>query len=266
MIGTALLAGLPALAGQYGPGPEGFPAAGHFVFRNEAEGIARKVGATRGLAEPVNVVEVHVEQTTMAPGGRGWSVVIVGGIPGGCHAVSVGLAAEDGRVYAIGDRRATPAKAPPDCERWYILGAEGATATIATAANVPEPARVVVGPKGARTMTSDTAIRIANDAAAKKGYIAPETKMAEFRPGVDGRPGVWRVDLIGVTNKGCGVFKLELTGPEWKMRYQNNQMAGRNVALDECYEWYDGDGKTDSPLDWLPSKVEWETVDSNNRQ
>lgn len=264
----ALLAASPAaLAGQFGPGPEGFAPVGHFVFRNEAEALARKVASTRGLEEPVNVVEVHVEQTTMAPGGRGWSVVVVGKIPGGCHAVTVGLAADDGRVYAIGDRRATPAKAPPDCERWYILGAEGASATIATAPNAPEPVKTPppVG-KGARTMSRESAIQIASDSATKKGYVTPEAKLAEYRAGVAGAPGVWRVDLIGVTAKGCGIYKLELTEPEWKMRYQSNQMAGRDVSVDECYQWYEKKGKIDDPKDWLPGKVEWETVDSKNLQ
>lgn len=264
------LAPLPVLAGPSGPGPESFAPVGHFVFRNEAEALARKVAATRGLEEPVNVVEIVVEQTTMAPGGRGWSVVVVGKIPGGCHAVTVGLAADDGRVYAIGDRRATPAKAPPDCERWYILGAEGASATISTAPNVPpEPGKTPAPTekaKGPRTMSREDAIRIASDSATKKGYITPEAKLAEFRAGVAGAPGVWRVDLIGVTAKGCGIYKLELAEPDFTVRFQSNQMAGRNVELDECYRWYDRDGKKDDPKDWLPGKVAWETLDSQNLQ
>jgi hypothetical protein len=267
VIAAALLAAVPAFAGQYGPGPESFPGVGHFVFRNEAEAIARKVAATRGLSEPVNVVEVHVEQTSMTPGGRGWSVVVVGKIIGGCHAVTVGLAADNGRVYAVGDRRALPEKAPPDCERWYIDGAAGASATISTAPVAPAPVATLKAPgKGARIVSVDDAVRIAGAQAMKKGYVAPESVLSEFRAGVGGAPGVWRVDLLGMTAKGCGIFKLELAEPDWKMRFQNSQMGGKDVRLEECRAWYAKDGGTDDPMDWLPGKVEWETVDSNNLQ
>lgn len=260
-IGFAFAA--PALAGQYGPGPEGFAPVGRFVFRNEAEAIARKVAATRGMSEPVNVVEVHVESTSMTPGGRGWSVVVVGKIPGGCHAVTVGMAADTGRIYAIGDRRATPPKAPPDCERWFIEGgAETASATLDTAplsAATPPPK----AEKAARTMTRESAIALATANAAKKGYTATEVKMAEERDG-----GIWRVDLVGSTAKGCGIYKLELTpkGDDWKMRFQNNQMSGKKVQLDECRVWWDRDGKAEDPMDWLPAKIEWEVVETDNLQ
>lgn len=267
VILVAALLATPALAGKFGPGPETFPSAGHFVFRNEAEAIARKVAATRGLSDPVNVVEVRVEQTSMTPGGRGWSVVVVGKIVGGCHAVTVGLAADDGRVYAIGDRRALPEKAPPDCERWYIEGAPGAlAATIDTAPMAARPAPTPPLSKPQRIVTQDDALRIAAYHAEKKGYRAPEAMLAEFRAAADGAPGAWRVHLMGMTEKGCGIYKLELAEPDWKMRFQNSQMRGRNVKLDECREWYERDGKIDDPKDWLPGKVEWETVDSNNLQ
>lgn len=262
-IAAAFLLAAPALAGQYGPGPEGFTPVGRFVFRNEAEAIARKVAATRGMGEPVNVVEVHVESTSMTPGGRGWSVVVVGKIPGGCHAVTVGLAADTGRIYAIGDRRATPPKAPPDCERWFIEGgAETASATLDTAplAAATKPPKVE---KAARGMTRENAISIATANAAKKGYTETEVKMAEPREG-----GLWRVDLVGATAKGCGIYKLELApkDDDWKMRFQNNQMSGKNVVLDECRLWYDRDGKAEDPMDWLPGKIEWEVVESDNLQ
>lgn len=259
------------LAGPYGPGPEAFPGVGHMVFRQEAESIARKVAASRNLAEPVSVVEVRVEATSMTPGGRGWSVVVVGGVPGGCHAVTVGLDGDDGRAYAVGDRRAVPPTPPGDCERWYILGgAEGATATLETApirATPPPPP--VIGPSrraAPRALTRSDAGRIAIDQATKKGYTGIEPQRALFRPAAGGRPGVWRVDLIGLTPKGCGIFKLELAEPDWKMRYQNNQMAGRGVQLEECREWYAREGGQDDPADWLPGRVEWESYDYDNRQ
>lgn len=268
----ALGLGAPARAGQYGPGPEAFPPAGRFVFRNEAEAVARKVAASRGLAEPVNVVEVRAESTSMTPGGRGWSVVVVGRVTGGCHAVTVGLAADDGRVYAIADRRVTPEKAPPDCERWYILGgAEKATATLATAANAPAAnAIALVTPKpvkGQRTLTREEVLTLATAQAAKKGYTETEVMMAELRPGGSvEKPSVWRADLIGQTPKGCGIYKIELTGPDWKMRFQNNQMSGKKVQVDECRQWYDRDGREESPTDWLPGRVEWTVIDSDNLQ
>jgi hypothetical protein len=261
-----------AAAGPYGPGPEGFAPVGRFVFRNEAEAVARKVAATRGMSEPVNVVEVHVESTSMTPGGRGWSVVVVGKIPGGCHAVTVGLAADTGRIYAIADRRATPAKAPPDCERWFIEGgAESASATLDTAPIAAPPPVAAKAPKGARTLSREDVLTIATEQAMKKGYTETAVKLAEMRPGgsVDGRdetPSVWRADLVGKTPKGCGIYKLELTGPDWKMRFQNNQMSGRKVQVEECHAWYERDGKEESPSDWLPGKVEWTVVDSDNLQ
>jgi len=110
------------------------------------------------------------------------------------------------------------------------------------------------------------AVKIANAQAAKKGYVTPESLLSEFRAGAAGAPGVWRVDLIGTTPKGCGIFKLELAEPDWKMRFQNSQMGGKDVKLEECRRWYARDGKIDDPVDWLPGRVEWDTVDSNNLQ
>lgn len=269
---STLLVAFVLLSGTHGPGPETFTPTGRFVFRNEAEAIARRVAATRSLEQPVNVVEVRVESTSMTPGGRGWSIVVVGKVPGGCHAVSVGIAADDGRVYAIEDRHAQPSKPPADCEKWYVDGgAAEAKATIETAAVRATPAPTPEAPAskakdGARALTREDVARIATEQATKKGYTAIEPKLLEFRPGADGAPGAWRADVIGSTEKGCGIYKLELREPDWKMRYQNNQMAGRNVALEECRAWYDADGKLDSELEWLPGYVEWDTVTSDNLQ
>lgn len=307
-------------AESYGPGPEAFPPVGRFVFRNEAEAIGRKVAATRtDLQDPVQVVEVTLEPVPGTPGTRGWNVVVVAKAPGGCHLVRIGITSREGKVYRVSDKRVLPQKAPPDCERWFVLG--GADAPNAAAVATPRASAPVRTPPPPRMPTPRTPTPVPDDASDELPVIEPEPTPARtavaartppgpaasptrtsFSPASDatptpaprvkrGRPpnqltreevvqiatelaaelgwteiepklsdltgGRWRQDVLGRTKKGkgCGAYKLELTAPEWTMRYQVETTRGKSMG--ECREWYVREGFGEITDGWKQGEVEW---------
>ena len=327
LAGVIATLGLSTAAGQTcGPGAETFAPGGRFVFRNEAEAIGRKIATSRtDLQEPIQIVEVTLEAVPDAPAARGWNVVVVARVPGGCHLVRVGLTANEGRVYRIADKRVTPAKAPRDCERWFVLGGPDAPASTplaavertappsrtppprATPAPTPEdtgdpldempviddtpepvatraanpnptPAKTPPGPSASPTktafasanpdatpaptprvkrgrppnqLTRELVVLIATEFATELGWTEIEPKLSDLTG------GRWRQDVLGRTKKGkgCGVYKLELTAPEWTMRYQVETTRGKSMG--ECREWYVREGRGELTDGWEEGEVEW---------
>jgi hypothetical protein len=94
-------------------------------------------------------------------------------------------------------------------------------------------------------------VAIATELAAELGWTEIEPKLSDLTG------GRWRQDVLGRTKKGkgCGAYKLELTAPEWTMRYQVETIRAKSMG--ECREWYVREGFGEITDGWKDGEIDW---------
>jgi hypothetical protein len=91
-------------------------------------------------------------------------------------------------------------------------------------------------------MTKDEAQAKATTAAGKLHYKKPKLLETRFEEARGKRPAEWHVTIAGKTPAGCGLLELEIPTPEGNTKYNDRQIAGEDVKVDECVALWTKDG------------------------